>query len=106
MNTSKNPYPEFLIDEVSGTSVPDTRHKIWAEDYEAGRKDRQVIKSAIKAQNGMVLIFDDKGEQIPEYQGQYEQVRLRILKDAPPSAVFSYAFDYESGLKTVPREEW
>ena len=54
----------------------------------------------------MVLIFDDNGEQITEYQGQYEQVRLRILKDAPPSAVFSYAFDYESGLKTVPREEW
>jgi len=106
MNTSKNPHQEFSVDDISRIQLPDTRHKIWAEGYEAGRKDRQVIKSVIKAQNGMVLIFDDKGEQIPEYQGQYEQVKLRILKDAPPSAVFSYAFDYESGLKTVPREEW
>ena len=106
MKTSKNPYPEFLIDEVSGIEVADTRHKIWAEGYIAGREDRQVIKSVIKSQSGLVLVFDAKGEQIPEYQGQYEQVKLRIVKDAPPSAVFSYAFDYGVGLKTVPREEW
>jgi len=106
MNTSKNPYSEFLIDEVSGIEVPDTRHKIWAEGYKAGRKGKQVIKSVIKAQNGMALVFDDKGEQIPEYQGRYEQVRPRILEDAPLSVVFSYAFDYESELTTVAREEW
>ena len=106
MNTSQNPYPELLIDEVSGIEVPDTRHKIWAEGYKAGRKNRQVINSVIKTQSGMVLVFDDKGEQIPEYQGRYEKVRLRILKDAPPSAVFSHAFDCESDLKTVLREEW
>jgi len=106
MNTSQNPYPEFLIDEASGIEVPDTRHKIWAEGYEAGRKSRQVIKNVIKAQSGMILVFDDRGEQIPEYQGQYEQVRLCILRDAPPSAVFSYAFDNETELKTVPREAW
>ncbi len=34
-----NPYPEFLIDEASGIQVPDLRHEIWAEGYEAGRKD-------------------------------------------------------------------
>ena len=106
MNRYKNPYPKFLIDEASGIEVPDTRHKVWAEGYETGRKNRQVIKNTIKARSGMVLVFDDKGEQIPEYQGQYEQVKPHILQDAPPSAVFSYAFDYESELKTVPREEW
>jgi len=106
MNTIQNPYPELLIDEVSGIEVPDTRHKIWAEGYQAGRKSRQVINSVIKTQSGMVLVFDDKGEQIPECQGRYEKVRLRILKDAPTNAVFSHAFDCESDLKTVPREEW
>jgi len=106
MNRYKNPYPKFLIDEASGIEVPDTRHKVWAEGYETGRKNRQVIKNTIKARSGIVLVFDDKGEQIPEYQGQYEQVRLRILKDAPPSAIFSYVLDYESELKPVPREEW
>ncbi len=49
----------------------------------------QIIKSVIKAPNGMVLVFDDKGVQISEYQGQYEKVKPRILEDAPPSAVFS-----------------
>jgi len=106
MNISKNPYPEFLIDEASGIEVPDTRHKIWVEGYEAGRESRQVIKYALKTQSGMVLVFDERDEQIPEYQGQYERVRLRILRDAPPSAVFSYVLDHESELRTVPREEW
>jgi len=106
MNTSQNPYPELLIDEVSGIEVPDTRHKIWAEGYQAGRKSRQAINSVIKTQSGMVLVFDDKGEQIPEYQGCYEKVKLRILKNAPPSAIFNHAFDCESDLKTVLREEW
>ena len=65
-----------------------------------------MIKTVIKFPNGMVMVFDNRGEQIPEYQGQYEKVKPRILKDAPPSAVFSYAFDNETQLKTAPREEW
>ncbi len=106
MNRSKNPYSELLIDETAGIEVPAIRHKIWAEGYKASKEDRQVIKSIIKTPNGMVLVFDDKGEQIPEYQGQYEKVKPRILKDAPLSAKFSYAFDNETELKAVPREEW
>ena len=61
MNKHKNPYPELLIDEVSGIEVPDIRHKIWAEGYNTGKHDRQVIKSVIKAPSGMVLVFDDRG---------------------------------------------
>ena len=106
MNGGRNPYPEFLIHEVPGIEVLDIRHKIWPEGYKAGKKDRQVIESIIKAQNGMVVVFDGKGEQIPEYQGQYEEVKPYILKDALPSAVFSYALDGETELKIVPREEW
>ena len=83
MNKSKNPYSELLIDETSGIEVPAIRHKIWAEGYKASKEDRQVIKSIIKTPNGMVLVFDDKGEQITEYLGQYEKVMPRILKDAP-----------------------
>jgi len=86
--------------------VPDIRHKIWAEGYTAGKEDRQVIKSIIKTPNGMVLVFDGKGEQIPEYQGQYEKVKPHILKDAPPSAEFNYAFDNQTQIKVVPRKEW
>jgi len=66
MNRAKNPYPEFLIDEASGLEVPDIRHKIWAEGYNAGKKDGQVIHNVAKAHNGTALVFDGKGEQIPE----------------------------------------
>ena len=68
-STSRNPYPEFLIDEVSGIEVPDARHKIWAAGYETGREGKPVIEKVTKAQNDMVLVFDEQGEQIPEYRG-------------------------------------
>jgi len=106
MSQSKNPYSEFLIDEVSGIKVLDIRHQIWAEGYSAGREDRQMIKTVIKLQNGMVMVFDDKGEQIPKYQGQYDDVKESILKDAPSDAEFNHGFWDDFELKVVPREEW
>ena len=106
MSRSKNPYPQFLIDEVSGIKVSDNRHQIWTEGYKAGSEGSQVIKTVIKCQNDMVMVFDKKGEQISEYQGQYEAVKEKILKDAPLNAVFGYLPDYETELRLVPREEW
>jgi len=106
MSKSKNPYPEFLTDEASGIEVLDIRHQIWAEGYQAGGKDRQVIKTVFKREDGMVMAFDKKGQQIPEYQGQYEGVKEGILKDAPPDAVFSHGFWDDFELKIVPRGEW
>lgn len=38
-----------------------------------------MIKTVIRAQNGMVMVFDKMGEQIPKYQGQYEEVKERRL---------------------------
>ena len=105
MSRSKNPYPEFLIDEVSGMRVPDIRHQIWAEGYQAGKDDRETIKTVIKSYNGMVIVFDNRGEQIPEYQGQYQEVKEKILNEAPLNAVFGCFPDYETELEIVPREE-
>jgi len=106
MNRSQNPYPESLIDEASGIKVLDIRHQIWDEGYQAGKEDRQMIKTVVRCQNDMTMVFDEGGEQIPEYQGQYEAVKERVLADAPPDAVFSYLPDYETELQIVPREEW
>ena len=106
MSKSKNPYPEFLIDEVSGIKMPDARHQIWAEGYKARRGDRQVIKTAIKSENGMVMVFDKKGEQIPKYQGQCDEVKESILKDGPSEAVFSHGFGDDFELRVIPRGEW
>ncbi len=65
-----------------------------------------MIKSAIKTPNNMVMVFDENGEQIPEYQGQYEEVNERILRDAPPRAIFGRWPDYEVDIQTVSREDW
>ena len=65
-----------------------------------------MIKTAIRCQNDMVMVFDKKGEQIPEYQGQYEEVKESILKNAPLNAVSGYLPDYETALQIVPRKEW
>jgi len=65
-----------------------------------------MIKTVIKCQNEMVMVFDKKGEQVPEYQGQYQEVKESILKDAPSNAIFGYFPDYDSELRVVPREKW
>ncbi len=64
-----------------------------------------MIKTVIRFQNNMVVVFDKKGEQIPEYQGQYEAVKESILKDAPIDAVFACGFTDTGELLQVPREE-
>ena len=65
-----------------------------------------MIKTIIRSQNNIVMVFDERGEQIPEYQNQYEEVKETILKDAPLNAVFGYLPDYETELQIVPREKW
>ncbi len=34
-----------------------------------------MIRTVIRCQNNMVLVFDKEGKQIPKYQGQYEKVK-------------------------------
>lgn len=65
-----------------------------------------MIKTVIRCPDDMVMVFDKEGEQIPEYQGQYEKVKEKILTDAPPNAVFGYLSESEPELRRVPREEW
>ena len=65
-----------------------------------------MIKTVIKCPNNMVMVFDREGEQIPQYQGQYEEVKTNILKDAPLNTVFGYLSNSEPELRRVPRQEW
>jgi len=65
-----------------------------------------MIKTVIKSTDGMVMVFDERGEQIPQYQGRYDEVKESILRDAPPEARFGYFPTGELELRLVPREEW
>jgi hypothetical protein len=65
-----------------------------------------MISEVIKFQdNGMVLVFDEKGEQIVEFQGKYQDVRVKILARAPKKAKF-YHGTWPQGRSLVPRREW
>lgn len=44
MKRSGNPYSKTITDECSGIQVANTAYKIWAESYEAGRKDEREHK--------------------------------------------------------------
>lgn len=65
-----------------------------------------MIKTVIKSTDGMVIVFDERGEQIPQYQGRYDEVKESILRDAPPEARFGHFPTGELELRLVPREEW
>jgi len=65
-----------------------------------------MIKTAMRFKNNMVMVFDKWGEQIPEYQGQYEKVKESILRDALPNTIFALGFTDVGELREVPREEW
>ena len=44
-----------------------------------------MIKTVVKTEDGTCMVFDAQGEQIPECQGPWEEVKERILR--VPSAV-------------------
>ncbi len=69
-------------------------------------KRKRKIKTVIRSPGDMVMVFAGRGEQIPEYQGQYQAVKDSILKNAPLNAVFAYFSGSNPGFRQVPREEW
>ena len=65
-----------------------------------------MIKTVMRFKNNMVMVFDKGGEQIPEYQGQYEKVKESILRDALPDTIFTLGFSDAGELREVSREKW
>jgi hypothetical protein len=65
-----------------------------------------MIKTVIRIKNDMVMVFDEDGEQIPEYQGPYEDVKERILADAPAGSVFNHWFGHTPEPEAVTGENW
>jgi hypothetical protein len=65
-----------------------------------------MIRNVIRLRSDMVMAFDDEGEQIPEYQGQYEDMKERILTDAPEGTVFNHWFGCSLEPEAVDRENW
>lgn len=65
---------------------------------------RQIVH-VYRWQNEMVMVFDQNGKQIPKYQGEYSQVKDKILKDASPDTKF-FNFQGRSHPSYVNKEDW
>ena len=65
-----------------------------------------MIKTVIRIKNNMVMVFDETGEQMPEYQGYYDQVKERILANAPGGSVFNHWFGGSPEAEVVASEAW
>ena len=64
------------------------------------------MKTIIRTADDMVMVFDSNGEQLTEYQGNYHELREKILRDAPADAVFVHWFGLEPEPEFVTRENW
>lgn len=64
-----------------------------------------MIQDVIRFQNDIVIVFDEKGEQIPEFQGRYEGVRVKILAHAPASSKFFHG-EWKLSNNAVSRKDW
>ena len=54
----------------------------------------------------MVMVFDEDGEQIPQYQGHYNDVKEKILANAPAGSVFNHWFGHSPEPELVTGSAW
>ena len=72
----------------------------------AEKERATMIQIVIRLSNNIVMVFDEYGEQIPLYQGQYEDVKERILGEATPGTVFNHWFGLALDPVPVPVKSW
>ena len=65
-----------------------------------------MIKTVIRLENDLVIVFNEAGEQIPEFQGHYKDVKESIRKNIAPGTVFKTWFGLADEPVTVPKNKW
>jgi hypothetical protein len=65
-----------------------------------------MIKKIIRLKDDMVMVFDEDGEQLPEYQGRYVEVKEKIMADAPAGAIFNHWFGHSFKPDMVETKRW
>jgi hypothetical protein len=63
------------------------------------------IAHVYRFQNDMVLVFDESGAQMPEYNGPYDQQKAKVLRDAPSTARF-WRGVWRMSAEEVDRDNW
>jgi len=65
-----------------------------------------MIKTVIRIKNDMVMVFDEKGEEMPFYEGYYNEVKDKILADVQPGSIFNHWFGYSLKPLVVNPDSW
>jgi hypothetical protein len=67
---------------------------------------KYMIKTVIRIKNDMVLVFDEDGEEMPRYQGYYDDVKDKIMADVQPGSIFNHWFGYSLKPLVIRRDLW
>jgi hypothetical protein len=65
-----------------------------------------MIKTIIRTKNDMVMVFDEKGNEMPEYQGYYNDVKEKILTNAQAASIFNHWFGRSRKPGKIRPENW
>lgn len=65
-----------------------------------------MIKTVIRIKNDMVMVFDENGEEMPCYQGYYNEVKDKILANVQPGSIFNHWFGYTLKPMIVVCDTW
>jgi hypothetical protein len=65
-----------------------------------------MIKTVIRTANNMVLVFDENGEEMPDFQGYYAEVKEKILQNAGYGSVFNHWFGFTLKPVTIVPTHW
>lgn len=63
------------------------------------------MKEVIYWSNGVVMVFDDQGQQMPEYQGKFSECKQKILDAARPDTQFQAGI-WNHSLHPISRDEF
>lgn len=63
------------------------------------------VATVVRWSNGMVTVFDEKGEQISHLQGRYEDVKGKVLSAADENTSFKVG-KWNHGWFQIDRENW
>lgn len=65
-----------------------------------------MVNTVIRAANNMVIAFDEQGNQMPAYQGKYEDVKKKIIADLGAGAAYIHWFGTSSEPDAVTPVNW
>lgn len=65
-----------------------------------------IIKTAIRTPGNMIFVFGEDGRQVPEYQGEYHEVREAVLRNAGIDTVFKHWPEESAEPEIVSRDNW